>query len=103
MMIDMLSLESRREIAEVKFAYDLLQNNIKWPHLCDRMKRHQPVRNLRNTTPVEHHSSDIAYLEPFNRCSISFNKFEKLYLEDNSRLSLKDRIAMDIRNKDKPL
>lgn len=95
----MLSLEGRRKLAEVIFA-DLLYENIRCPHLCEHIKRYQPTMLIGYSRffEVEYHSSNIVFLELFNRCAMSFNRFEKLYLESDSKNSFMIKIVQDLGN-----
>lgn len=60
-----MSLEERRTVSDAMLAFDLIEHNVKYPHLCEKMERHRPLHMLSHNLDVKCYFSDFAYFEPY--------------------------------------
>jgi hypothetical protein len=90
----MTTIASRFELASCLFAFDLLTNNINCPTLREKITINNNKKNLRNTPfLLENLTKDtILYNDTINVATRSFNKYQKVYSENTSRNTFKNKI-----------
>jgi len=94
LLLNMVSLESRRELASALFGFDLIRDNIRCPALCDKMVSNQHEHNTRFRRPLieEIHRTNYSMFNPINQCIRTFNKYSNLYDPQVSKHDFKNRI-----------
>ena len=100
LLLNMISLRSRRNLFDIMFIYDLLRNNIDCIALSNNVIRNNNGRNLRrNRYLIEKlHNNNYTYNDTLSRCIRTFNQFSHLYDEGLSRDSFKKLVLKNLSN-----
>ena len=96
LLLNMHTLEKRRNVNDIVFAYDLIKKNIKCPQLCNQIVLNQPApQNLRRRRFlfVRHHTRHYTFNEPISRVSRAFNEVSQLYENSISRRCFKNKLT----------
>lgn len=94
-LINMISLENRRELAYTLFAYDLINDNIKVKSLKERIKTRNTNHNLRRNKNLveEQYHTDFGYYDTMAKSIRLFNKFMPNFEQNISRTSFKNKLT----------
>ena len=81
LLIDMVTLKQRRELASALFGFDLVRNNINCPEFCERIVFTSHDYNTRHKRPIveEFYRNDFSLHNPLNECIRNFNKYKDQY------------------------
>jgi hypothetical protein len=87
LLIDMIPLSLRRELASTLFGFDLVRSNIRCPDLCEKIVMNEHSYDTRNKKPLveEFHKCDFSLHNPLNECIRNFNKYNMYLLYYNQR------------------
>ena len=99
-MINMESLQERRELLCASFVFDVLRDNITVPFIRENIVLNNAVRQTRHTEflKINQFGSLWANNTVFNRCSSKFNQFSKFYDSDITKETFKLRIKKFLSN-----
>lgn len=94
LLLNMTTLELRREMFSATFAYDLIKNGVRSESLAARIIFDRNLRNLRNVRLLveEMHRTDYTYNDSVARAIRNFNKYGDCFDEAVSRDVYKSRI-----------
>ena len=93
-MINMESLQNRRELLCASFVFDVLTNVIRVPHIKDSINYNPSSRRNRHTEllQVRNFGSKWSNDEVLNRCAVIFNKYSHLFDSNITKQTFKDRV-----------
>jgi len=94
LLLDMTTLERRRELASTVFLFDLVEGNIRCPELLQRIQWKNNRYNTRNNVILneERHQSDYTYYDPIATAIRLFNKHSAMYVAGMSRDKFKAKV-----------
>jgi hypothetical protein len=94
LLINMTTLASRFELASCLFIFDLLRNKINCPTLSNKLILNTNTKNLRNTLFLSEimTKDSIIFNDTINLAIRNFNKYQKLYNNNISRETFKNKI-----------
>ena len=93
-MINMESLQNRRELLCAAFVFDVLTDVIRVPHIKNSINYNPSTRRNRHTELllVRNFGSRWSNDEVMNRCAVIFNKYSHLMDGNMTKQAFKDRI-----------
>jgi len=99
LLLDMTTLENRRELTLALLGFDLMRKNIRIEALTNRLLVRQMNYSLRNARILTetNHSNDFAYNDTIDRCVRTFNKYSNLYDENISKNNFKKKIELKMK------
>jgi hypothetical protein len=99
LLLNMTTLELRRELASATFIFDLIHNNVDCASLAVRIHFNENHHNLRHSRILveEFHSADFSRNETVSRAMNFFNKYGNCYDGEISRIGYKNRIDRQIK------
>ena len=95
LLLNMTTLENRRELASVLFAFDILRGNIKIKNLSDRIKLKVNNYALRNRRLLieDLHCNNFVFNDTISKSIRIFNKYSDFYDCNISRDTFKKRVS----------
>lgn len=99
LLLDMTSLELRRELASTMLVFDLIRCVVECENMKQRVRYNTCGYSLRNTKLLqeEFHSVDYMINDPITRAIRNFNKHSDCYDESVSRSTFKLRIMKNFK------
>lgn len=94
LLLNMVSLESRREVASTLFGFDLVRGNINSDNLCNVIipNNHSHYTRFKRPLMEENSKTDYSMHSPLNTCIRNFNKYSIFYDPEMSREKFKNKI-----------
>ena len=94
LLLNMTTLENRREIAFAMLAFDLYKGRIKVPNLVNRVEVRNTNYNLRNQRILSEtsHNNNFLWNDSIDRSIRIFNKFREFFSNDVSRETFKKKL-----------
>ena len=95
LLLDINTLEHRRQMLSVSFVWNIINSNIDSPFLLNKINFNCPPRRSRFYVPIRLNESTVNYLnnESYNQCLSYYNKFHNVFLSCNKANSVKKCIS----------
>lgn len=100
LLLNMTTLENRRELASALFAFDLVRENIAITSLSDRVIHRNVGYSLRRQRPLleELHSSNFKFNDCISRAIRTFNRYSCFYSDEISKDTFRKRILLEMKS-----